>query len=168
MSSFTIELHWYDSDSGVVCHGSVRQDHCWLSIWSPGHLGHCHGDEQQEKSTTQWMRHRSTFMKYFQIVTMKQSSMVVYEHSAAISNIHIDNTELITDDYDGVIILRYTIINTVHTMNCKAIFNISNVLKIWIWSLFFRNLRTYKRFNKMFKRQTMMDWKKIFESENAD
>ena len=93
---------------------------------------------------------------------MKQSSMVVYEHSAAISNIHIDNTELITDDYDGVIILRYTIINTVHTMNCKAI------IKMWIWYLFFRNLRTYKRFNKMFKRQTMMDWKKIFESENAD
>ena len=37
---------------------------------------------------------------------MKYSSIVVYEHSAAISNIHADNTELITDDYDGVIILR--------------------------------------------------------------
>ena len=32
--------------------------------------------------------------------------MVLYEHSAAISNIHIDATELITDDYDGIVILR--------------------------------------------------------------
>ena len=38
---------------------------------------------------------------------MKHSQLVVYEHSAAISNIHVDNNELITDDYDGVIILRY-------------------------------------------------------------
>ena len=27
--------------------------------------------------------------------------------SAAISNIHVDATELITDDYDGVVILRF-------------------------------------------------------------
>ena len=63
---------------------------------------------------------------------MKGSSMVVYEHSAAVSNIHIDNMELITDDYDGVVILR--------------------------------NLRTYKRFNKMFKRHNM-DWNNIFQRE---
>ena len=44
----------------------------------------------------------------------------VYEHSAAISSLHIDTQELITCDYDGVIILR--------------------------------NLRTYKRFSKVFKR----------------
>ena len=28
------------------------------------------------------------------------------EHSGAIANVHIDNEELITDDYDGVVILR--------------------------------------------------------------
>ena len=41
------------------------------------------------------------------VLSMKHSQLVVYEHSAAISNIHVDNNELITDDYDGVIILRY-------------------------------------------------------------
>ena len=38
---------------------------------------------------------------------MHHASMVLYEHSAAISNIHVDATELITDDYDGIVILRY-------------------------------------------------------------
>ena len=40
------------------------------------------------------------------VLSMKHSQLVVYEHSAAISNIHVDSNELITDDYDGVIILR--------------------------------------------------------------
>ena len=40
------------------------------------------------------------------VLSMKHSQLVVYEHSAAVSNIHVDNNELITDDYDGVIILR--------------------------------------------------------------
>ena len=40
------------------------------------------------------------------VVGMNHSHMVVYEHSAAISNIHVDSQELITDDYDGVVILR--------------------------------------------------------------
>jgi hypothetical protein len=34
------------------------------------------------------------------------SEVSVYEHSSAISNIYVDNEELITDDYDGVVILR--------------------------------------------------------------
>ena len=29
-----------------------------------------------------------------------------HDFSAAISNIHVDTTELITDDYDGIVILR--------------------------------------------------------------
>ena len=37
---------------------------------------------------------------------MNHSQLVVYEHSAAISNIHVDSQELITDDYDGIVILR--------------------------------------------------------------
>ena len=40
------------------------------------------------------------------VLSMKHSQLVVYEHSAAVSNIYVDNKELITDDYDGVIILR--------------------------------------------------------------
>ena len=40
------------------------------------------------------------------VLSMKHSQLVVYEHSAAVSNIHVDDNELITDDYDGVIILR--------------------------------------------------------------
>ena len=43
------------------------------------------------------------------VVGMNHSHMVVYEHSAAISNIHVDSQELITDDYDGVVILRFDI-----------------------------------------------------------
>ena len=31
---------------------------------------------------------------------------ILHEHSGAISNVHVDNDELITDDYDGVVILR--------------------------------------------------------------
>lgn len=31
---------------------------------------------------------------------------ILSEHSGAIANVHIDNDELITDDYDGVVILR--------------------------------------------------------------
>jgi len=65
------------------------------------------------------------------VVGMNHSHMVVYEHSAAISNIHVDSQELITDDYDGVVILR--------------------------------NLRTYRRFGKLFRRST--DPRKIFEKE---
>ena len=30
----------------------------------------------------------------------------LYEHSAAVSNIYVDSQELITDDYDGIVILR--------------------------------------------------------------
>ena len=47
------------------------------------------------------------------VVGMHHAAMVLYEHSAAISNIHVDATELITDDYDGIVILRYvaTLIN---------------------------------------------------------
>eukprot|EP00090_Calanus_glacialis_P004077 TRINITY_DN13023_c0_g1_i1.p1 TRINITY_DN13023_c0_g1~~TRINITY_DN13023_c0_g1_i1.p1 ORF type:complete len:713 (+),score=103.45 TRINITY_DN13023_c0_g1_i1:114-2252(+) len=63
------------------------------------------------------------------VVGMNHSHMVVYEHSAAISNIHVDSQELITDDYDGVVILR--------------------------------NLRTYRRFGKLFRRAT--DPRKIFD-----
>ena len=40
------------------------------------------------------------------VLSIRHSQLVVYEHSAAVSNIHIDDNELITDDYDGVIILR--------------------------------------------------------------
>jgi len=63
------------------------------------------------------------------VVGMNHSHMVVYEHSAAISNIHVDSQELITDDYDGVVILR--------------------------------NLRTYRRFGKLFRRAT--NPRKIFD-----
>ena len=31
---------------------------------------------------------------------------ILSEHSGAIANVHIDKDELITDDYDGVVILR--------------------------------------------------------------
>ena len=31
---------------------------------------------------------------------------VLTEHSGAISNVHVDSDELITDDYDGIVILR--------------------------------------------------------------
>ena len=31
---------------------------------------------------------------------------ILTEHSGAISNVHIDNDELITDDYDGIVMLR--------------------------------------------------------------
>lgn len=31
---------------------------------------------------------------------------ILNEHSGAIANVHIDQDELITDDYDGVVILR--------------------------------------------------------------
>ena len=32
-----------------------------------------------------------------------------HDFSAAISNIHVDSTELITDDYDGIVILRWVL-----------------------------------------------------------
>ena len=41
------------------------------------------------------------------LVSVDRAALVVYEHSAAISSLHIDTEELITDDYDGVIILRW-------------------------------------------------------------
>ena len=31
---------------------------------------------------------------------------ILNEHSAAISNVFVDNNELVTDDYDGVVIIR--------------------------------------------------------------
>ena len=31
---------------------------------------------------------------------------ILNEHSAAISNVFVDNDELVTDDYDGVVIIR--------------------------------------------------------------
>ena len=37
---------------------------------------------------------------------MSGSEVSVYEHSAAISNIYVDTEELITDDYDGIVIFR--------------------------------------------------------------
>jgi len=37
---------------------------------------------------------------------MREREASVYEHSAAISNIYVDTEELITDDYDGIVILR--------------------------------------------------------------
>jgi hypothetical protein len=40
------------------------------------------------------------------VVGQHHAIMVLYEHSAAISNIHVDDSELITDDYDGIVILR--------------------------------------------------------------
>ena len=40
------------------------------------------------------------------VVSMSGSEVSVYEHSAAISNIYVDTEELITDDYDGIVILR--------------------------------------------------------------
>ena len=40
------------------------------------------------------------------VVSMSGSQSTLYEHSAAISNIHVDAHELITDDYDGIVILR--------------------------------------------------------------
>ena len=40
------------------------------------------------------------------VVSMSGSEVSVYEHSAAISNIYVDTEELITDDYDGLVILR--------------------------------------------------------------
>ena len=67
------------------------------------------------------------------VVGMHHAAMVLYEHSAAISNIHVDATELITDDYDGIVILRY-------------------VATLSAISMVFRNLRTYRRFGKMFRR----------------
>jgi hypothetical protein len=40
------------------------------------------------------------------LVPVELSEVSVYEHSAAISNIYVDSHELITDDYDGIVILR--------------------------------------------------------------
>ena len=40
------------------------------------------------------------------VVSMSGSEVSVYEHSAAISNIYVDTEELITDDYDGIVIFR--------------------------------------------------------------
>jgi len=54
------------------------------------------------------------------VIGQHHATAVLYEHSAAISNIHVDSTELITDDYDGIVILR--------------------------------NLRSYRRFGRMFRR----------------
>ncbi|XP_023331508.1 F-box/WD repeat-containing protein 11 [Eurytemora carolleeae] len=39
-------------------------------------------------------------------VSMSGSQSTLYEHSAAISNIYVDTQELITHDYDGIVILR--------------------------------------------------------------
>jgi hypothetical protein len=41
------------------------------------------------------------------MVSLCESELSVYEHSAAISNIYVDSEELVTDDYDGVVILRW-------------------------------------------------------------
>jgi len=40
------------------------------------------------------------------VIGQHHASAVLYEHSAAISDVHVDSNELITDDYDGIIILR--------------------------------------------------------------
>ncbi len=40
------------------------------------------------------------------LVPVELSEVSLYEHSAAISNIYVDSHELITDDYDGIVILR--------------------------------------------------------------
>ena len=83
------------------------------------------------------------------VVGMNHSHMVVYEHSAAISNIHVDSQELITDDYDGVVILRQA---TGKNLNRSK-------------SVYFRNLRSYRRFGKLFRRAT--NPRRIFDENSG-
>ena len=74
------------------------------------------------------------------VVAPHHASMVLYEHSAAISNIHIDATELITDDYDGIVILRCAFMILPPSPFQTTIHHVP------------RKLRSYQRFGRMFRR----------------
>ena len=54
-----------------------------------------------------WNLHHA-LMATEEIIDINHSSClkILTEHSGAISNVHIDNDELITDDYDGIVMLR--------------------------------------------------------------
>ena len=54
-----------------------------------------------------WNLHHALTSKE-ELIDINHSSClkILTEHSGAISNVHIDNDELITDDYDGIVMLR--------------------------------------------------------------
>ena len=140
LSKFFQSWHWYFQRYFQSCHWYFRS--CELfTLYQPDHLP-CKGAWYRKEGdrTTSCLRCSlwtqvytkpttipilATIIDYHHFKNVQEaSSEDHFQFSAAISDVHVDSNELITDDYDGIIILRSSFYHYVRL-----------VMKFMTWSI---------------------------------